>query len=132
MERRELVANVVAVARTARLYGLPIVLSTVNVATGHNQPTIRQLTEVLGGVEPIDRTSINAWENVDFVAAVKATGRHTSGRPGADFPSGRAADDLDSIGVRAPARLGAGGDGRRILRDRLRLHPSLSPSGVAN
>jgi len=72
MERRELVANVVAVAKTARLYGLPIVLSTVNVATGRNQPTIRQLTEV----EPIDRTSINAWEDVDFVAAVKATGRH--------------------------------------------------------
>lgn len=76
MERRELVANVVAVAKTARLYGLPIVLSTVNVATGRNQPTIHQLTEVLGGVEPIDRTSINAWEDVDFVAAVKATGRH--------------------------------------------------------
>jgi nicotinamidase-related amidase len=29
MERRELVANVVAVAKTARLYGLPIVLSSV-------------------------------------------------------------------------------------------------------
>jgi nicotinamidase-related amidase len=76
MERRELVANVVAVAKAAKLYGLPIVLSTVNVATGRNQPTIRQLTEVLGDVVPIDRTSINAWEDVDFVAAVKATGRH--------------------------------------------------------
>lgn len=76
MERRELVANVVAVAKAAKLYGLPIVLSTVNVATGRNQPTIRQLTEVLGDIEPIDRTSINAWEDVDFVAAVKATGRH--------------------------------------------------------
>jgi isochorismate hydrolase len=30
---------------------------------------------VLKDVEPIDRTSINAWEDVDFVAAVKATGR---------------------------------------------------------
>lgn len=76
MERRELVANVVAVAKAAKLYGLPIVLSTVNVATGRNQPTIRQLTEVLGDIEPIDRTSINAWEDIDFVAAVKATGRH--------------------------------------------------------
>lgn len=75
MERRELIANVVAVAKTAKLYGLPVVLSTVNVATGLNTPTIRQLTEVLGEVEPIDRTSINAWEDEDFVAAVKATGR---------------------------------------------------------
>lgn len=75
MERRELIANVVAVARTAKLYDLPVVLSTVNVATGLNTPTIHQLTDVLGGVEPIDRTSINAWEDDDFVAAVKATGR---------------------------------------------------------
>lgn len=75
MERRELIANVVAVTKAAKLYGLPVVLSTVNVATGLNTPTIRQLTEVLGEVEPIDRTSINAWEDEDFVAAVKATGR---------------------------------------------------------
>jgi nicotinamidase-related amidase len=75
MERRELIANVVAVAKAAKLYGLPVVLSTVNVATGLNTPTIRQLTEVLGEVKPIDRTSINAWEDEDFVAAVKATGR---------------------------------------------------------
>jgi nicotinamidase-related amidase len=75
MERRELIANVVAVAKAAKLYGLPVVLSTVNVATGLNTPTIRQLTDVLGEVEPIDRTSINAWEDEDFVAAVKATGR---------------------------------------------------------
>jgi nicotinamidase-related amidase len=75
MERRELVANITAVARTAKLFGLPIVLSTVNVGTGRNQPTIHQLTEVLGAVEAIDRTSINAWEDADFVAAVRATGR---------------------------------------------------------
>ena len=75
MERRELIANVVAVAKAAKLYGLPVVLSTVNVATGLNTPTIRQLTDVLGEVEPIDRTSINAWEDEHFVAAVKATGR---------------------------------------------------------
>ena len=75
MERRELVANITAVARTAKLFGLPIVVSTVNVGTGRNQPTIHQLTEVLGPVEAIDRTSINAWEDADFVAAVQAKGR---------------------------------------------------------
>lgn len=75
MERRELIANVVAVARAATLYGVPVVLSTVNVASGRNAPTVRQLQEVLPGVTPIDRTAINAWEDEDFVAAVKATGR---------------------------------------------------------
>jgi nicotinamidase-related amidase len=75
MDRRDLVLNIVAVARTAMLYGVPIVLSTVNVKTGANQPTIHQLADVLDGIEAIDRTTINAWEDVEFVDAVKATGR---------------------------------------------------------
>ncbi|HSV16815.1 MAG TPA: hydrolase [Casimicrobiaceae bacterium] len=75
MDRRTLVDNIVAVARTAKLYGVPVVLSTVNVKTGRNQPTIHQLQDVLTGVESFDRTSINAWEDVEFVRAVKATGR---------------------------------------------------------
>src|ERR1700688_324561 len=75
MDRRTLVANIAAVARTAKLYDLPVVLSSVNVKTGRNQPTIHQITDVLPDVEVIDRTSINAWEDDDFVAAVKATGR---------------------------------------------------------
>ena len=75
MDRRNLVLNIVAVARTAKLYGVPVVLSTVNVKTGANQPTIHQLAGVLDGIEAIDRTTINAWEDVEFVEAVKATGR---------------------------------------------------------
>lgn len=75
MNKRLLVANVVAVARTAKLYGVPTVLSTVNVTTGLNQPMIRPLIDLLTGVDIVDRTSINAWEDDDFVAAVKATGR---------------------------------------------------------
>lgn len=73
--KRELVANITALARIGRLYGLPTVLSTVNVETGRNQPTIHQITDVLDDVPIIDRTAINAWEDRDFVAAVKATGR---------------------------------------------------------
>ncbi len=75
MDRRVLVSNVVAVARIAKLYGLPVVLSTVNVETGRNQPTIHQLREIFPDAKAIDRTSINAWEDREFVAAVKATGR---------------------------------------------------------
>ncbi len=73
--KRELVTNITALARIGKLYGLPIVLSTVNVKTGRNQPTIHQIKDVLGGVQTFDRTSINAWEDEDFVRAVKATGR---------------------------------------------------------
>ncbi|CAN5355292.1 hydrolase [soil metagenome] len=75
MEKRLLIANVVNLAKTAKLYDLPVVLTTVNVATGLNTPTITPITDVLPGVTPIDRTAINAWEDEDFVAAVKATGR---------------------------------------------------------
>ena len=75
MERRELVANITAVARAAKLFGMPIVVSTVNVGTGRNEPTIHQLMDVLEPIEALDRTSINAWEDADFVAAIEATGR---------------------------------------------------------
>jgi nicotinamidase-related amidase len=75
MDRRTLVTNIVAVARTAKLYGLPILVSTVNVKTGANQPTIHQLQDILSGVESYDRTTINAWEDTQFVEAVKASGR---------------------------------------------------------
>jgi len=75
MDQELLVQNIVRVARTAGVYGLPVVVSTVNVKTGRNKPMIPELQEVLPGIEPLDRTSINAWEDVEFLAAVKATGR---------------------------------------------------------
>ncbi|KQV14883.1 amidase [Rhizobium sp. Root1203] len=74
--KRELVSNITALARIAKLYEMPIILSTVNVQTGRNQPTIHQITDVLGDLQPIDRTSINAWEDEDFNRAVKATDRN--------------------------------------------------------
>ena len=70
-----LTRNIVSVARIAKTYGLPIVLSTVNVKSGRNAPTIHQLQEILPDVEALDRTTINAWEDEEFVQAVKATGR---------------------------------------------------------
>jgi nicotinamidase-related amidase len=75
MDHRTLVENIVATARLAKVFALPIVLSTVNVKTGRSAPTIHQLAEVLAGIEELDRTSINAWEDEEFVTAVKATGR---------------------------------------------------------
>src|SRR5438477_644117 len=75
MDHRTLVSNIVATARLAKVFALPIVLSTVNVKTGGSAPTIHQLAEVLAGIEELDRTTINAWEDREFLAAVKATGR---------------------------------------------------------
>jgi len=67
--------NVVSTVRAAKAFGLPIVHSTVNVASGQQQPTVPELAELLEDNPPIDRTGVNSWEDVDFVAAVHATGR---------------------------------------------------------
>ena len=75
MERQRLVSNILRASKAALLYGLPIVHSTVNVATGINKPAITPLRTLLDKVPTYDRTSINAWEDVEFLAAVKATGR---------------------------------------------------------
>lgn len=75
MDQRELVFNIVNTAKAAVNYGLPIVHSTVNVATGRNKPPIPELREVLGHLPTYDRTTINSWEDTEFKAAVKATGR---------------------------------------------------------
>jgi nicotinamidase-related amidase len=75
MDRQKLIDNIVGVAKVGRAFGLPIVHSTVNVKTGLNKPPIPHLRKVLGDLPTVDRTSINAWEDVEFVKAVKATGR---------------------------------------------------------
>ena len=75
MDRELLVKNIVSTVKLARLFGLPIVHSTVNVKSGRGKPTVSPLGELLKDDPPIDRTSTNAWEDADFVRAVRATGR---------------------------------------------------------
>jgi nicotinamidase-related amidase len=75
MDQDLLLENIVSTVKTANAFGVPIVHSTVNVATGRGQPTVPELAELLEDNPPIDRTTTNAWEDADFVAAVRATGR---------------------------------------------------------
>lgn len=74
MDRELLVDNVISVARLARTFDLPVVLSTINVANGQ-KPTIPELKAVLPDSAEIDRTQINPWENADFRRAVETAGR---------------------------------------------------------
>ncbi len=76
IDRAILINNVVALAKVAKLFDLPIVLSTVGVQSGFRPDTVQELRAVLPDVKPIDRTTTNAWEDEEFRAAVKATGRH--------------------------------------------------------
>jgi hypothetical protein len=67
--------NVRLLARTAKAFNMPVVLSTVGVKYGINGPTHASILSDLPGVEPIDRTSMNAFEDHAFSDAVKKTGR---------------------------------------------------------
>jgi nicotinamidase-related amidase len=75
MDQDLLLKNIVSTVKLANLFGVPIVHSTVNVATGRGQPTVPALAELLEDDPPIDRTSLNSWEDVDFLNAVRAAGR---------------------------------------------------------
>jgi len=74
MDREVLVDNIVSVARLARTYDLPVVLSTVNAADGQGN-TLPEIKAALPDTPEIDRTTMNAWEDVEFRQAVEATGR---------------------------------------------------------
>jgi nicotinamidase-related amidase len=75
MDPELVLKNIVSTVKTAKAFGLPIVHSTVNVASGRGKPTVPELADLLGDSPPIDRTTLNAWEDADFLAAVRATGR---------------------------------------------------------
>jgi nicotinamidase-related amidase len=74
MDHELLVKNAVSTVRTIKAFGVPVVHSTVNVAAGQGQ-TIPELAALLADDKPLDRTSVNSWEDTEFLAAVRAAGR---------------------------------------------------------
>ena len=76
MNKDLLMKNAASTIKVVQTFdSLPIIHSTVNVGTGENQPTLPPLDELLKNYEPVDRTSVNSWEDTEFVEAVHATGR---------------------------------------------------------
>src|SRR3982075_122355 len=65
--------NVTALAKTAKAYGVPTILTTINSKRGGEM--FQQVQAVFPDQKPIDRTFINSWEDRRVVEAVKATGR---------------------------------------------------------
>jgi len=66
--------NVVALAKAAKALKLPIVVTT----TARDSmwgPTIPELVEALPGIEIIDRSSVNAYDDTRVARAIEATGR---------------------------------------------------------
>jgi nicotinamidase-related amidase len=70
----ELKHNVVGLAQAAKALKLPIIVTT----TARDSmwgPTIPELREALSGVEIIDRSSVNAFDDVQVARAIETTGR---------------------------------------------------------
>lgn len=73
--RERIDLNVGALCQIATKYEIPVVLSTVGVDLGVNQGTAQQIKDQLPGIQEIDRSGVNAWEDADFRSAIEATGR---------------------------------------------------------
>jgi nicotinamidase-related amidase len=74
MDRQDLLNNALVLAKAARIFRLPVILTTVESKefSGNITP---QLLDVFANLAPIERSSMNAWDSKEFVAAVKETGR---------------------------------------------------------
>lgn len=67
--------NVRLLIKAAKAFDIPVVLSTVGVEMGVNGPTRASIQDELPSLAVIDRSSMDAWEDAAFRAAVEKTGR---------------------------------------------------------
>src|SRR6202051_3861296 len=72
--RATIMNNVIGLAKTAKIFKVPTILTTV-AAKSFSGPLIPALQAVFPDQTPIDRTSMNSWEDKNFVAAVEKTKR---------------------------------------------------------
>ncbi len=73
-DRQMIINNNVALAKAARVFGVPVILSSVE-TQGFSGNTWPQVLAALGNPKPIERTSMNSWDDKNFVAAVQKSGR---------------------------------------------------------
>lgn len=73
-DRQSIINTTVALAKTTRIFDVPVVLSTVETKSfsGNMWP---QLKAIFPDQKPIERSSMNAWDDRNFVAAIERTGR---------------------------------------------------------
>ena len=73
-DRQSIINNTVALAKATRIFEVPVVLTTVETKSfsGNMWP---QLKAVFPGQEPIERSSMNSWDDPKFVNAIAKTGK---------------------------------------------------------
>lgn len=74
IDRQTLFNNVMLLAKAAKIFNVPTILTTVETKSfsGNMWP---QILDIFPNQEPIERSSMNSWEDTTFVEAVAATGR---------------------------------------------------------
>lgn len=73
-DRQTIINNSVALSKAARVFDLPVVLSTVE-TKGFSGNMWPQILAIFPNQVPIERTTMNSWDDEKFVAAVQKTGR---------------------------------------------------------
>ena len=71
----EIELNVRFLIRAAKAFNIPVILSTVGVQMGVNGPTRAAIQDELPGIKVVDRSSMDAWEDKAFRAAIEKTGK---------------------------------------------------------
>jgi nicotinamidase-related amidase len=73
-DRQTVINNNLILAKASRVFDVPVVLSTVETQgfSGYLWP---QIQAVFPGHKPIERSTMNSWDDANFAAAVKQTGR---------------------------------------------------------
>jgi nicotinamidase-related amidase len=73
-DRQSIINNNIALSKAAQVFGVPVVLSTVETRSfsGNMWP---QVQAVFPGQVPIERTSMNSWDDTNYVAAIEKSGR---------------------------------------------------------
>lgn len=70
----ELRNNVTGLAKSAKVFKVPVVLTTV-ASKSFSGPIFPELQAVFPDVQPVERTTMNSWEDQNFVNAVQKIGR---------------------------------------------------------
>lgn len=73
IDGQTLVNNVTGLAKSARVFGVPTILTTV-AAESFSGPIFPPVQAVFPDLKPIDRTTMNSWEDRKVVEAVEKTG----------------------------------------------------------
>ena len=73
-DRQSIINNTVALAKATRIFDVPVVLTTIESKTfsGYMWP---QLKAIFPDKEPIERSSMNSWDDKNFVAAIERIGK---------------------------------------------------------